>query len=157
MDKFISYIGHHGPYILFIVSLFLTLSQKALFLYILMGYFVNNSINHSFKQYFHEQRPSPLYTHITLFGEEQKMPVQELENRKYGMPSGHSQQVWFFVTFMYLALKNMWVNILFFLIACITSVQRVVYKNHSTKQVIMGAIFGIVVAYFYHHVFVEFN
>lgn len=157
MDKFISYIGHHGPYILFIISLFLTLSQKALFMYILLGFVMNRSINQSFKRFFHEDRPSPIYTDITLFGEEKKMPVEDIKYVKYGMPSGHSQHVWFFVTFMYLALKNMWVNILFFLIACITSVQRVVYKNHSTKQVIVGAIFGIIIAYFYYHVFVEFN
>jgi membrane-associated phospholipid phosphatase len=158
MDPILSYIGYYGPYILFLLSLLFVFPQKILFLYTILGFIANQSINSTFKHVFKQERPSNTFVHFTPSGHIVDIPVNKMSDTdKYGMPSGHSQTVWFLTTFLYLALKTTWITLLFASIACITSIQRVVYKNHTFTQVFVGACFGIIFAYFYYHLFRKFT
>ena len=49
MDPILSYIGYYGPYILFLLSLLFVFPQKILFLYTILGFIANQSINSTFK------------------------------------------------------------------------------------------------------------
>ena len=86
------------------------------------------------------------------------------ESSSYGMPSGHSQSIWFFVSYIILCMydkhntlfntkhlndKVKFVSIfLLIFFAFLTSYSRVVIeKCHTIQQVLVGAIFGIVMAY----------
>ena len=74
----------------------------------------------------------------------------------YGMPSGHSQFVWFFSFFIILyiffnnnykdKLLNTMLILSLSLISIIISISRIYINCHTTKQVIVGGIFGIILA-----------
>lgn len=95
----------------------------------------------------------------------------------YGMPSGHSQNAWFFATFMILELwrqykqsqndnRSTFVNIVFnkypavptilavglAVFATVVSYSRVWIENcHTIQQVIFGGLFGIVCGFAAHY------
>jgi membrane-associated phospholipid phosphatase len=66
-----------------------------------------------------------------------------------GMPSGHSQGVFFSTAFMYFVFyylkPNTNTNILLFylFISFVTIIQRVYYKFHTINQIIVGGFIGI--------------
>jgi len=86
-----------------------------------------------------------------------KRPVNEPGNcgDSYGMPSGHSQFAWFFSTFWVLYIyynntfKNKTSNILsivsLILLALIVSISRVYINCHTTNQVLIGGLIGIII------------
>ena len=78
------------------------------------------------------------------------------------MPSGHSQIAWLFTTYKILNLedKNFKPISLFLIgLASLISYSRVYWSNcHTIQQVILGAIFGIILAIFYNknkNIFIE--
>ena len=66
------------------------------------------------------------------------------ELQKYGMPSGHSQIIWFIL--FYKPKKDLQ-HLIGFIIALLSSYQRIITKNHYLDQVIIGSIIGIILAY----------
>jgi len=88
----------------------------------------------------------------------------DTESNTFGMPSGHSQSIWFFVSYIILSMydkhntlfntKHLNDKVKFVSIFCLiffaflTSYSRVVIdKCHTIQQVIVGAIIGIIMAY----------
>lgn len=66
------------------------------------------------------------------------------ELQKYGMPSGHSQIIWFI---LFYKPKQDIQHLIGFIIAILSSYQRIITKNHYIEQVIIGSIIGIIFAY----------
>ena len=67
MDIFTSVLGHFGPYILFIISLLLCLPQKALLLYVFIGFYMNRAINSSFKKFLKKFLKMVIFYYITVY------------------------------------------------------------------------------------------
>jgi membrane-associated phospholipid phosphatase len=63
------------------------------------------------------------------------------------MPSGHATSVFYSTAFIFLALKNPVLSIIYLIISINTGYQRIKYKNHTVTQVICGAILGTLAAY----------
>ena len=68
-----------------------------------------------------------------------------------GMPSGHAQSSFFSVIFIYLALKDIKIIIVYLFIALITMYQRVLFKQHTVLQVSAGAIVGVLFGGFIYY------
>jgi len=151
MHPILLYIGYFGPRILLIISIFLVLANKLLVFGLIIGTLINYVINADLKMLYHEPRPSSTYHYISTpsFSEKTKN-VKELGIQENGMPSGHSQQVWFLTSFIYFSLKKLSITLFFICISLITSIQRILYKNHTTRQVIVGGIVGITFGYLLH-------
>lgn len=81
----------------------------------------------------------------------------------FGMPSGHSQNAWFFFSFISLYIYNQYKNkpnniftqitsialiIATFIIATFISYSRVKINFHSTNQVIIGGVIGTILGVF---------
>jgi membrane-associated phospholipid phosphatase len=81
----------------------------------------------------------------------------------FGMPSGHSQNAWFFFTFISLYIYHQYKNkphniynqmtafiliIILFIISTFISYSRVKINCHSTNQVIIGGIIGAILGIF---------
>lgn len=66
----------------------------------------------------------------------------------YGMPSGHSQNIFFSITYLFLTTKEFiyWVQLLLVL-AALMFYERMSFHNHTFLQLFVGAITGIVFAY----------
>jgi len=145
ISKLFDYLGYFGPNILLIFSIFLLWSQKyrSYLSYYLLGYLLNILLNYFLKGLIQQLRPS----------EDIKLIKMAINNGKrfgndiYGMPSGHSQGVFYSTAFIYWVIKNPPLTLLFFLLSINTMIQRVNYKNHTILQVIIGAIVGSLFAY----------
>jgi len=145
LTNFFDYLGYFGPNILLVLSIFLlwTKTYRSYLSYYLIGYLLNILLNYVLKGLIQQPRPA----------RDSKLIEMALKNGKrfgydiYGMPSGHSQGVFYSTAFIYLALRNPSITLLFLLLSINTMIQRVNYKNHTIPQVIMGAIIGSLFAY----------
>jgi membrane-associated phospholipid phosphatase len=141
MNPFIifDYIGHYGPIILFTVTFYLLLSRKKYLYVFVIGSIINNFMNIFLKNIFKEERPkNPL-----PFIDSNKL----IKNNYYGLPSGHAQNTFFSLTFLYLTKAPI---IYLYLMSCVTIItlyQRLKYRRHNLKQIIVGAFIGIFFAW----------
>ena len=69
---------------------------------------------------------------------------------QYGMPSGHAQSVFFSTSFLFFALKNKYVSLVYLIVSLNSMYQRVKYKNHTVSQVVCGAIIGSICGYLFY-------
>jgi membrane-associated phospholipid phosphatase len=83
-------------------------------------------------------------------------------NHKVGFPSGHSQIIWFFSTYLFLYSYYKYNSIMslpiLFILAKIISLSRLGWipeigtPCHTLTQVIFGALLGIITAYYYFNI-----
>jgi membrane-associated phospholipid phosphatase len=148
-ENVLVYTGLYGPLILFLLSLYILRHKRIFFVYYSFGFFVNMLINYVLKGLIKQPRPK----------EDIHVPNIIPTNGKrygydtYGMPSGHAQMSFYSITFIYLVLTNnfkhfkwSWILFLFLLIGIITLFQRILYKNHTLLQVLVGSLLGIIIA-----------
>jgi hypothetical protein len=69
-----------------------------------------------------------------------------------GMPSGHSESSFFSTTYVFLVLRKTNILFLYLITSLITMHQRVHFNHHTVPQVIVGAIVGILFAYFMYYI-----
>lgn len=95
-------------------------------LLLLGGQFANELINLILKKLLKHPRPEGIH-----------------QDGGYGMPSSHTQFMWFFVISTMLLLKTQRLkNYLLILCAVVVSYSRIYLGYHSTLQVLVGAIIG---------------
>ena len=131
-------LGFFGPMIVFLINIFFLWNQK-LYLYSYIGFsFFNSFINKILKQLFQQPRPSKS---VSFIGEK----YDHVEN--FGMPSGHAQNIFFSLVYLYLVKQDTYVLLFSLFLACLTLFQRDKYKNHSKTQLFVGSVVGVCVAY----------
>ena len=66
----------------------------------------------------------------------------------YGMPSGHSQNVFYSITYLYLTVKESvyWLQI-GFVLAALMVWERFTFHNHTLMQLLAGAVVGILLGF----------
>lgn len=146
MQRFyiIDLIGYYGPIILGILSLFLLYSTKTYLIIYVVGFILNLVVNNILKQIIKQPRPKG---DLDIFDPSKKHNYSHNPIQVYGMPSGHSQMVFFSTTYIYLVLKSIPLTLFYVLLTLNTIVQRIRYKNHTIMQVIVGSFVGALVAY----------
>ena len=149
ISKFFDYLGYFGPNLLLVFSILLLWAKnyRSYLSYYLIGYILNILLNYLLKGLIQQPRPT----------EDKKLIEMALTNGKrfgydlYGMPSGHSQGVFYSTAFIHLVVQNPQITLFFFLLSLNTMIQRVNYKNHTILQVIAGALVGIGFAYLVYY------
>lgn len=151
-------IGVYGPVILFCMNLYFLWKQPR-FLWIYVSFvFLNDLLNRFMKLAIQEPRPKPVYPPHSTFVDQKNMSLMNgfdkflldysyTGEQQYGMPSGHSQGVFFSTVFLWLVNHSVWLLIVEGFICIITVHQRWKYRKHSMEQLITGAILGILFAY----------
>lgn len=138
---FIYAVGYFGDTLTSLLAVFILLGNWGYLLGYLILFPLDVFINQQLKSLIKQVRPAG--------------PIKFLDhdrfakkNRPFGMPSGHSESVFFSLAFicMFFHRINSWV-ILFAIIGVITMYQRYTFHNHTVTQLIMGAIVGIVFGY----------
>ena len=80
--------------------------------------------------------------------------INNKESTSYGLPSGHSQIAWLFTTYKILNLEeknSRPISILLIGLATLISYSRVRWaKCHTIQQVVLGGVFGIILATVYN-------
>ena len=111
------------------------------FIVYLIALYINAVINQWLKTTIRDKRPPD--PHKFLYSD-----VFSTKTVNYGMPSGHSQNVTFSITFLFLVIHKMvpWL-LLCFVILLLTVIERWVFHNHTILQLLVGAATGILLAY----------
>ena len=141
---------------IFIVVAFtvLCLFHRYIYIYLyFIGILINVMINLILKQVIAQPRPDSLQQHHQI---------------DYGMPSNHSQFIFFFTTYGILLIHHYIrllpnhlkyktyiytiIDFLLILLALLTSYSRISLGYHSNSQVIFGALIGISLAYLYQKI-----
>jgi len=140
----LDYVAIFAPNILFILTIILLKSKSNLLFYYVSGSFINVLMNILLKLLFKQPRPKEDVKLVNL--------IHSNGGRfgfdTYGMPSGHTQTTFFSLTYIYLSLQNLRIAVVYLALCIITIYQRLKYKNHTFWQVVVGALVGIVFAFF---------
>ena len=70
----------------------------------------------------------------------------------YGMPSGHSQSVFYTISYMWYVTHNVYLLLIGLFIGLITLNQRYKTKKHTIEQLIVGAFTGISIGYISYNI-----
>ena len=128
-------IGYFGDSIAFLlVNLFL-LNQPIFFIFYIIFAYLNILLNEFLTNKIKQKNP--------------KNPIKFLESdtfpkNRFGMPSIHSQNMFFSITYSFLVTKKI---LLLLLIGCIVIYERYVFRDHTMKQLIYGALLGSFIGY----------
>jgi len=128
-------LGKWGPVWLIVYGFYCLYNQWDLLLTFVGFVLFNDILNRTLKQLIREERPRQWTTDKTHF-------------LYYGMPSGHAQHAFFVAAFLLLANNP---NLYFLLPMCVVILlERVYSRQHTIKQVFVGSILGIGLAFLAH-------
>ena len=138
---FIFGIGYFSEIIIALVVIY-ALNKNLLDISIfIFFFFLSGYLNTLLKSYIKQPRPN----------EPKKFLYSEhfsRVNKVYGMPSGHSQNVFYSITYLYLLAKDgmYWLE-LGLVLATLMVYERWSFHNHTLLQLFAGAITGIVLGF----------
>ena len=165
MNVVLTEIGFFGPLLIFIVILYLTYKERNnktpqqiktkrktnivniiktpdIYIYLVIWAALNHILNETLKHIIREPRPKDI-PYINYWDSPPRLG-------KYGMPSGHAQQVAAGVTFIMLTFDDTLMKVVTFLIACLTVYQRYIYQKHTIPQLTAGICVGMATGYLLH-------
>ena len=130
-------IGYFSEIILALVVIYVLQKNAIDVLFYVVFFLFSGYLNTLLKNYVKQPRPSA----------PKKFLYSEHFSRAetvYGMPSGHSQNVFFSLTYLYLTVKDSiyWIQI-GLVLAALMVYERWTYHNHTFLQLIAGAAFGV--------------
>jgi undecaprenyl-diphosphatase len=139
------YVGTFSPLILFFITLFTLDPHNTRVNLYLFGYAFTLVSNYFLKLLFKQPRPNQNAELFRIQLEHGKL----IDPSRYGMPSGHAQLLFYSLSFVLLSYSK-WPNMfwLYSFLVLIGCTQRVVFSLHTPAQVIVGAFFGVLSAFF---------
>ena len=146
IEQIIDFIGFYGPVILFLASIIYLYVKNSYFTIYVIGFMFSGLINYILKGVFKQPRPIDDKHIFNL----EKMYRRVLTFENYGMPSAHTQAVFYTTTFTYLALENNVLLVCSVFISLLTIYQRVQSKQHFLSQTIVGAIIGSILGFTFY-------
>ncbi|RIA89468.1 phosphatidic acid phosphatase type 2/haloperoxidase, partial [Glomus cerebriforme] len=106
------------------------------------------------------RQPRPYHATITI--QPSSQPAIQKQRKSFGMPSSHSAIIIYFATFITLQLFNvasplvkLFSFLMVFIIGLLVLWSRVELGHHTTAQVLMGMLLGIILAVFWNNLWVN--
>lgn len=175
----IEFIGFNGAYITAIITVTrLIVRYKFLVAYIFF-YYANDLINQILKivfKYVFFYHTNERITQILKFasnpvknpfgywtGEElniQPSKQHQTTNEKYGFQSGHTQSIFFSLTFLYLVTNSNFLLLITASIATLALYQRLLSRKHTVEQLLTNSVIGSLIGYLSYRItkhFIETN
>ena len=131
-------IGYFGPMIMSVISIAKLWKQSSYLYGYLVFSLINFAVNGTVKMIAKQPRP---------YGGQSIIHEHYVGANKYGMPSGHTQSVFFSMTYLYLITNSSGLLLIEMFIAALTLYQRWNYRQHTIEQLCVGAFIGICIAY----------
>jgi len=144
--SYLDYIGLYSSGILFIFSLFFLRHIRNFLHFFVYGFIVNNIFNVLLKIFIKDARPDELQKAI----ETGIVNGSYIGFDKFGMPSCHSQNCGFYLSFITLTLNDPYITTLYASISIMTILQKYFYARNSILQLIIGLLLGIWLGYLTH-------
>lgn len=147
-------VGYNGPIILVVLSTWLFRHTPTTLFFYYLGNVANIFINLILKNLIKEPRPDEDSSKLEWLSSQNK---KRFDWDKYGMPSGHAQLMFFSVVYVYNSLRDMCWTTIYLIIACITIIQRLSYKNHTIQQLLVGSIIGSLAGHELYNILHQFR
>jgi membrane-associated phospholipid phosphatase len=144
MNKALNTVGENGPFVLFLMTMYLLWDKHDLIKYYTFGLFFSQALNAILKVVI--QQPIPGKPKVTTRYNIKDLLVGMYDDL-YGMPSGHAQFSFYTSMFMYLAYQQTSLVFLYMGYSMFIIYQRVTGLHHTKIQVVVGAIVGSAVAF----------
>jgi membrane-associated phospholipid phosphatase len=141
-------LENHGPIIIILISLYQLFNKQNYLFFYIIGTGFNTILNLFLKYIIKQPRPSNNYS--KLFDIAHKNGYFYSID-KYGMPSGHAQNLGFSCGFMYMFIKNNYLLWIYILISCITLFLRFYSKKHSIFQLFIGYLIGVMIGIIFYY------
>jgi membrane-associated phospholipid phosphatase len=139
-------ISYLLPYLIFFVSIFLLQKKTRYLIYYILGYFINILLNILLKITIKLPRPTEdIVTFNSAISQGKNISID-----KFGMPSGHAQNIFYSTVFIYLVLHNNAILTIYLLLSFLTSYLCII-DNHTIIQTLFGCIIGILVGYLIYY------
>ena len=132
------FIENYGPLIVIFFSILELYKKKFYLIFFIFGSILNTIINLFLKYIIRQPRPK-IYK---IDYANQLGYIYSID--KYGMPSGHAQNLGFSLGFMYFFIKDSYLSYFFIVITFLTLYQRFMNNKHSIIQLILGLIIGLI-------------
>ena len=142
--SFLYAIGFFSEILLIIIVSILIHSHSFVFIVYLVAVVINGFLNRFLKKWIKGLRPKDPIKFLES---------EEFKNKKnYGMPSGHSQNVFFSIVYLILTVYKNIESYLPWIFGCIfigllTLWERWIFHNHTLSQLFVGALLGSFIAY----------
>lgn len=141
VTAFLFSLGFFSEIFMIILTIALIHRQSVDLIFYLLFLWINGHFNRWLKDLIQQRRPpNPI-----------KFLASEHFSKKkviFGMPSGHSQSVFFSITYLFLFFHSMnaWIYLALF-IAALMLFERWYFHNHTVSQLCVGAAVGALSAY----------
>ena len=141
VTAFLFSLGFFSEIFMIILTIALLHKQSIDLIFYLLFLWINGHFNRWLKDFIQQRRPpNPI-----------KFLASEHFSKKkvaFGMPSGHSQSVFFSITYLFLFFHsiNVWIY-LALIIAVLMLFERWYFHNHTLSQLGVGAAVGALAAY----------
>jgi len=142
-------VGYYGPIILIFLSIYLLWDHNNLFFFYIIGLICDIILNIILKTIIQQPRPNldSKQLQLALKNNKRFLYKDGIPYDLFGMPSGHVESSAFSTAYVYLALRQTnWLYV-YLIMDAIIMYQRVTSNDHSTAQVIVGALVGTGLAY----------
>ena len=129
----------NGPYAYSLFSIWFLIKRIPFLVGFLVWFAINSSTNKVLKQWIREPRPNN-YQQIHDGGQYTRAEI-------YGMPSGHSQTIFFVVMYVWMVLQNISLTLTGLFVAALTLYQRWADKKHTISQLAVGCVVGLLMGW----------
>jgi membrane-associated phospholipid phosphatase len=140
INNFLYALGYFSEFIMIIFVCWIIYNNSINLLFYIIGINISWILNKLLKPLIKDKRPNDP---IKFLNSEHFVKT----SNAYGMPSGHSQNVFFSVTYLYLTTKQLYWTFIGLIIGILTIFERWYFHNHTIRQLIVGAILGCILAY----------
>ena len=158
MNTILSQIGKLGPLILAFTSTYFLWGKTYILSFYWIGIVFNILFNFIVKGILKQSRPN-IDKKVFNLAQKNHRRFIKYDGQYidiYGMPSGHSQQVFFSLLHYFFFINNsIWITIFYIFIAFLTAIERVIDNYHTINQVLVGSIIGLIIAYLIHYAITE--
>jgi membrane-associated phospholipid phosphatase len=84
-------------------------------------------------------------------------PIKFLESdsfskKRYGMPSFHTQNMFFSIVYVFFILNNFIWRLVLLLIGVAVIYERYVFRDHTMEQLLYGALLGSLIGYIFYFI-----
>ena len=152
IETILDRLGFYTPYILFFLSLIVIKKRNVFFYYYVGGFLLNYVLNVTLKGFLKQPRPDSNVELLNIM----KQDGRPVHPQMYGMPSGHAQESFYSLLFVYGLLRktakkeNKYWILVFALLCIITVCQRAMTKKHTVMQIVVGMIVGSMAGIFFY-------
>jgi len=131
-------IGYFGDTISFFIICILIFNKFIFFIYYIIFFIINICINNFLTNQIKQKNPS----HPIKF-----LESDTFSKKRYGMPSFHTQNIFFSIGYVFFILNNFIWRLVLLLIGIAVIYERYVFRDHTMEQLLYGSILGLLLGY----------